>query len=144
MLLLLRLTKFRSSHTSLAMPVTRSRSGAVGGGVDQRPVPEPPRLGGRRKVTSDGVDQPLDEIPAPQKKTRTRKQGSSLENSQPVGTTLVPADPGPPPAFMPAELSFSYEEAKQHLIAADSRFQDVFDTTICTPYQKLDRVEPFR
>ena len=65
-------------------------------------------------------------------------------NAQPVAALVVPSDPGPPPALVPAELSFSFEEAKQHLIKADTRFQDVFATAICTPYQKLDRVEPFR
>jgi DNA-3-methyladenine glycosylase II len=144
MFLLLRLTNFRSYRIFLTMPVTRSRSKAAGEGVNQQLAPEPPTLGGRRKATSDVVSEPLDENPAPQKKSRTGKQKFSAENSQPVGTIVVPDDLGPPPAFVPAELSFSFEEAKQHLIAADSRFQDVFDTAVCTPYQKFDRVEPFR
>ena len=107
-------------------------------------MPEPPRLGGSRKVASGEVVD-LDGDPAPQKKSRTVKHPvSAATNSQPVGIPVVPNDPGPLPALVPAELSFSFEEGKQHLIAADSRFQDVFDTAVCTPYQKLDRVEPFR
>jgi DNA-3-methyladenine glycosylase II len=144
MFLLLRLTKFRSFRNLSTMPATRSRSKAAGGGVDQQPVPGPPKVGGKRKATSDEMAEPSDENPAPQKKTRTGKQISPAASSQPVGSTVVSSDPGPIPAFVPAELSFSFEEAKQHLVAADPRFQDVFDTAVCTPYQKLDRVEPFR
>lgn len=142
MLLLLRLTQFRSSRILLAMPVTRSRSKASGGSVDQPPIPEPPKLRGKRKTTSNPAVKSLGENPAPQKKTRIEKQ--PVANSRAVGTAVVPNNPGSLPALVPAELSFSFEEAKQHLITADPRFQDVFDTAVCTPYQKLDRVEPFR
>ena len=144
MLMLLRLTKFRSYRISLTMPATRSRSNAAGGGVDQQPVSEPPKSAGKRKATSNEVVQPLGENSTPQKKTRTGKRAVSAADSQPAGTAVVPGDPGPLPTFVPAELSFSFEEAKLHLVAADSRFQDVFDTAVCTPYQKLDTVEPFR
>lgn len=122
MFLLPKLTKYRSSRIFLTMPVTRSRSKAAGGSIDQQLVS------------------------VPKKKTRTGKQPVSVANSRPVtvGTAVVPGDPGFLPALVPAELSFSFEEAKQHLITADSRFQDVFDIAVCTPYQKLDRVEPFR
>lgn len=130
MSLLLRLTEFRSSHILLTMPVTRSRSKAADRGVDEQPIP---KLGGRLKGTSGGIGGTLGEGSAPQKNARTGKQ--------PIP---VPEDPGLLPSLVPAELSFSFEEAKRHLIAADSRFQDVFDTAVCTPYQKLDRVEPFR
>ena len=144
MLLLLRLIKFRSSLISLTMPVTRSRSKVVAAGADQHPVPKPPKSGRSRKVTPDEAAEPVVQNQAPPKRTRPGKQPVSAANVQPVGTLAVPDDPGPPPVLVPAELSFSFEEAKQHLIRADTRFQDVFSTAVCTPYQKLDRVEPFR
>ena len=139
-----RLTRFRSSLISLTMPATRSRSKTAVAGADQKPVQRPPRSGRGRKVNPDEVVEPVVEDQPPPKKTRVGKQPVLAANTQPAGTMGVPADPGPPPALVPAELSFSFEEAKRHLMAADTRFQDVFTTAVCTPYQKLDRVEPFR
>ena len=49
-----------------------------------------------------------------------------------------------PLALVPAVLSFSFEEAKQHLIAVDARFADIFDKMQCRPFQQLERVHPFR
>jgi DNA-3-methyladenine glycosylase II len=141
MLLLLRLTKFRSSFVQLTMPVTRSRSNAAGA---DSPIPKPPKSGRSRKVIPDEATEPVVQNQAPPKRARPGKQPVSAANVQPVGTLAVPSDPGPPPALVPAELSFSFEGAKQHLVEADTRFQDVFTTAVCTPYQKLDRVEPFR
>ena len=145
MLSLPRLTRFRSSLISLTMPATRSqRSKTAAAGADQQPAQKPLRSGRGRKVTPDEVVEPVvEDQPAP-KKTRPGKQPVLAANAQLAGTLEVPVDPGPPPALVPAELSFSFEEAKQHLMAADTRFQDVFTTAVCTPYQKLDRVEPFR
>lgn len=140
MLLLLRLTNFHSSRILFAMPATRSRSKAVGGGVAQ-PVQKPPKSRGRRETSSNEVVEFSDEN---RKKSSARKLPVSATSSLPVGTSAVPDHAGPPPTFVPADLSFSFEEAKQHLISADSRFQDVFDTAVCTPYQRLDQVEPFR
>ena len=144
MLLLPRLIKFRSSLILPTMPVTRSRSRTTTAGADQQPVPKPLKSGRGRKVTPDEVAEPgVDDQPPPEKR-RPGKQPVLATSVQLVGTTAVPDDPGPPPALVPAELSFSFEEAKAHLIATDNRFQDVFTTAVCTPYQKLDRVEPFR
>jgi DNA-3-methyladenine glycosylase II len=142
MFLLLKLTRFPSPRIPLVMPVTRSRS-KTDGGVDG-PVPKPPKSGRKPKANLNEVLEPSVENSAAQKESRTRKQPTAVANTQVAAPAAVPDDPGPPPVLVPAELSFSFEEAKKHLIAADSRFQDVFDTAVCTPYQKLDRVEPFR
>ena len=139
-----RLTKVRSSLISLTMPATRSRSKAANAGADQQPVSKPGKSGRGRKVTPDEVVEPgVEKQPLPMK-PRPGKQPVLPVTAQPTGTVVIPNDPGPPPALVPAELSFSFEEAKQHLATADTRFQDVFTTVVCTPYQKLDRVEPFR
>lgn len=146
MLLLLRLTRFRSPLVSFTMPATRSRSRAAAAGANQKPVAKPLRSGRSRKVAPDEVAEPVaqNQNQPPPKRTRTGKQSVSDANAQPAATLAVLSDPGPPPALVPAELSFSFEEAKQHLVKADTRFQDVFTSAVCTPYQKLDRVEPFR
>jgi DNA-3-methyladenine glycosylase II len=144
MLPLRKLTEFHSLRTFLIMPVTRSHSRSTAGGLGQQPIPKPPKPGRKRDDASGEVVEPPVGSEAPRKKTRAGKQPVPVADVQPVGTVAVPGDPGTPPVLVPAELSFSFEEAKRHLIAADSRFQDVFDTAVCTPYQKLDRVEPFR
>ena len=46
--------------------------------------------------------------------------------------------------FIPAALSFSFQEAQEHLISTDSRFADVFKRLPCGPYEKLEPVDPFR
>ena len=46
--------------------------------------------------------------------------------------------------LVPAVLTFSFEEAKQHLIGVDPRFEDVFRRVKCKPYEHLERVDPFR
>jgi DNA-3-methyladenine glycosylase II len=48
------------------------------------------------------------------------------------------------PALLPAVLSFSFDQAKQHLINVDGRFKDVFDKMQCRPFQQLQRIHPFR
>ena len=145
MLPLPRLTRFRSPFISLTMPATRSRSKATTTSADQQPGSKLPRSGRWRKVTPDEVvDSPVAGDQLPPKKPRLGKQPVLAASAQSVGTVAVPIDPGPPPSLVPAELCFSFEDAKRHLITTDGRFQDVFTTAVCTPYQKLDRVEPFR
>ncbi|RPD59779.1 DNA glycosylase [Lentinus tigrinus ALCF2SS1-6] len=46
--------------------------------------------------------------------------------------------------LVPAVLTFSFEEAKQHLISVDPRFEDVFRRVKCKPYEHLERVDPFQ
>ena len=47
-------------------------------------------------------------------------------------------------ALVPAQLSFSFEEAKAHLVHVDARFEDLFDKLPCKPYEELEMVHPFR
>ncbi|EPT04909.1 hypothetical protein FOMPIDRAFT_85468 [Fomitopsis schrenkii] len=51
---------------------------------------------------------------------------------------------GDAPALVPAVLTFSFEDAKQHLIATDPRFEDVFRRLRCKPFEHLERIDPFR
>src|ERR1700742_3005418 len=48
------------------------------------------------------------------------------------------------PIFIPAALSFAFQDAKEHLISVDARFSDVFKRLPCGPYEKLEPVDPFR
>ena len=51
-------------------------------------------------------------------------------------------EPAPPP--LPAVLSFPFEDAKNFLIKADPRFEDLFNKLECRPFQHLESVDPFR
>jgi DNA-3-methyladenine glycosylase II len=46
--------------------------------------------------------------------------------------------------LLAAVLSFDFEEAKQHLINADARFEDLFSKMPCKPFVHLEQVHPFR
>jgi len=41
-------------------------------------------------------------------------------------------------------LPFDFEEAKQHLINTDARFEDLFSKLPCKPFEHLEQVHPFR
>ncbi|TCD59784.1 hypothetical protein EIP91_011467, partial [Steccherinum ochraceum] len=45
--------------------------------------------------------------------------------------------------LVPATLTFSFEKAKQHLISADPRFEDIFDKMKCKPFEHLEQFDPF-
>lgn len=61
-----------------------------------------------------------------------------------VHTVTTGAGPVEPPELLPAVLTFSLDEAKQHLIQADPRFEDLFSRLKCRPWEHLERVDPFR
>lgn len=60
-----------------------------------------------------------------------------------AATAPIPT-PGQALTLVPAELTFSFEEAKQHLIDVDPRFEHVFSRLQCRPFEQLERVDPFR
>lgn len=46
--------------------------------------------------------------------------------------------------FVPAVLTFNFDDAKEHLIQVDSRFEDLFSKMPCKPFEHLEQVHPFR
>ena len=46
--------------------------------------------------------------------------------------------------LVPAVLTFSFDDAKEHLTGVDHRFKDLFNKMECKPFQQLERVHPFR
>ena len=46
--------------------------------------------------------------------------------------------------FVPAVLTFDFDDAKEHLIQVDSRFEDLFSKMPCKPFEHLEQVHPFR
>lgn len=49
-----------------------------------------------------------------------------------------------PPAMVPAELSFDFEKAKNHLISVDGRFAEIFKRLKCRPFENLAQIDPFQ
>lgn len=114
-----------------------------------------PKRGIKRKaVASTESDSGSDFESSTPKKSRPSRNASAspLKKSATMSTTNEePVPPAPKvdwsverPSYLPAKLCFSYEEARQHLIDADSRFESVFDRLSCRPFVKLERLEPFR
>ncbi|KAH9931148.1 DNA glycosylase [Epithele typhae] len=60
-----------------------------------------------------------------------------------IPVTALPTEDGEA-ALVPAILTFSFDEARKHLIDADPRFEEVFRKCTCKPYEELERVDPFR
>jgi DNA-3-methyladenine glycosylase II len=83
---------------------------------------------------------------ASKKTTEKATQDSEKINQaqQPVAPNASLTLTSSAPTFLPAKLSFSFHEAKTHLISADPRFEDVFNKMKCRPYEHLERIDPFR
>ncbi|KAI9068248.1 DNA glycosylase [Trametes sanguinea] len=92
---------------------------------------------------------------AAQKKPRTAKKtaktavappsGSKSAQATPVAAVVPTPLPNPDgEELVPAVLTFSFEEAKRHLINVDPRFEEVFRRVKCRPFEHLERVDPFR
>ncbi|KAJ7925297.1 DNA glycosylase [Mycena leptocephala] len=98
-------------------------------------------------------------MPATRSSTRSVSSASPLKRkleseAKPLSTpkkpkpNVVPATTGTTsePEFVPADaiLTFSFEDARKHLIDADHRFEDIFNRLECKPFQQLEQVHPFR
>ena len=150
----------RSTFVVLSMPVTRSATRAAStatataaavartSAAPTAPLTKATRVT-KRKASSEVTNA------SSKKKKEASKAAVNLANSavaegdsEPVSAEPVQAIPTPIPssavALLPAKLTFSFEEAKKHLIEADFRFADVFLRLPCRPFEKLERVEPFR
>ncbi|KAF8326618.1 DNA glycosylase [Cantharellus anzutake] len=87
---------------------------------------------------------------SPQKKPsspRKRSGAKPVEDESVFPKPFVPKyflDLDPNTTVIPARLSFDFEEAKAHLIAADVRFEEVFRKLKCRPFENPEPVNPFR
>ncbi|KIL66179.1 hypothetical protein M378DRAFT_124113 [Amanita muscaria Koide BX008] len=94
--------------------------------------------------------------PRPSKKSRTRKASiaNSADDIQPQRQSTEPemeasqaiADGSTidkTAITLPATLTFSFEDGKQHLISVDRRFEKLFNHTPCKPFEELETVHPF-
>ncbi|EMD37811.1 hypothetical protein CERSUDRAFT_114463 [Gelatoporia subvermispora B] len=134
---------------TIRMPVTRSasRAAAAASTPVEDQVVKTPRTNGKfsKREADDAGD-----VPAPVKKPRKKTTAKPADAAPPapaqsVAKAVVPAIPlGEPAALVPAVLTFSFEDAKKHLISVDRRFKDIFDRLKCRPFEHLERVDPFR
>ena len=81
-----------------------------------------------------------DAINAAEDTTETNEDGLT----KPPISAVPATDTANEPVLLPAELTFSLEAAKSHLIAVDARFEEVFRKLPCKPFEHLERLEPFR
>ncbi|KAF5385910.1 hypothetical protein D9615_002511 [Tricholomella constricta] len=87
-----------------------------------------------------------------QKRARVAKAASMSDAQAPPGALVPQATSSVDTAatfqealpLVPAVLTFSFEDAKQHLISVDHRFEDLFSKMPCKPYEHLETVHPFR
>ncbi|KAJ8468590.1 hypothetical protein ONZ51_g9542 [Trametes cubensis] len=106
-----------------------------------------PATAKKRKAASSSAE-------TAQKKPRTAQKTAKAATSTNAGSSAVAASsttavPTPIPnpeeeELVPAVLTFSFEEAKSHLIRVDPRFEEVFRRVKCRPFEHLERVDPFR
>ncbi|KAI1794193.1 DNA glycosylase [Ganoderma leucocontextum] len=100
------------------------------------------KTNGKRK-TSSATKEPV------QKRTKSSSTKPSDEGKKapPASVPTIPIVPIPTAdgeELVPAVLTFSFEDAKRHLISADPRFDDIFNRVSCKPFEQLERVDPFR
>ncbi|OJT09319.1 hypothetical protein TRAPUB_14227 [Trametes pubescens] len=92
--------------------------------------------------------------PAQKKSRATKAKAAKAAASTASGVKTSPTAPNtavPTPVpnaegeeLVPAVLTFSFEEARRHLVRVDPRFEDVFRRVKCRPFEHLERVDPFR
>ncbi|CAE6448344.1 unnamed protein product [Rhizoctonia solani] len=96
-------------------------------------------------------------LPRRKKSTATGRSGSPTPITRPAPVSRKPSGPPPElpdlplfveapydPVLIPATLTFSFEEAKSHLIKADARFEKIFNELKCRPFEQLEPVDPFQ
>ncbi|KAJ3735681.1 DNA glycosylase [Lentinula guzmanii] len=127
------------------MPITRSASRATVVGpsnISAEPITPTPRIPTKRKAKENTLTPVTKEKKS--RATKTALEVSSVSQAQLDEFQRNLPEPGPAPVLVPAQLTFSFEEAKKHLIDADPRFQILFDRLTCKPFESLETVHPFR
>ena len=89
---------------------------------------------------------------SPAKKQRKGRQAatstSATTRKSPQDTNEItrpqPVNTSGEVSFLPAALTFSFDEAKDHLVRVDPRFEDLFTKLKCRPFEHLERIDPFR
>ncbi len=114
------------------MPATRSATRARAAASAARTLP-----------VAD-VKRPLkQQDPVVTKRPKKAPGSTKVGAAEGVPRPLIPPS-GEELAPLPAELTFSLQDAKNHLIQADYRFGDVFSRLPCKPFERVEGIHPFR
>ncbi|TFY74257.1 hypothetical protein EWM64_g9755, partial [Hericium alpestre] len=128
------------------MPTTRSATRAQAQVEATQPSMEVPTAAPKNTKTGQTTKRKAANASADVsgRKKRVVTPKTDVEPAQATRRPTVPPPDSFTPVLLPAKLTFSLEEAKAHLSGADKRFEDVFNRLPCKPFEKLERVEPFR
>lgn len=118
------------------MPQTRSvtRSNTLSSTTSERLSKRP---SSKRKIAPLNGDD--DATPS----TKRLKKQSHTDHTV-VSAAPLPLDGCSDQPMIDAVLTFSFEDAKAHLISVDPRFAELFGRLKCKPFEHLDQVHPFR
>lgn len=78
------------------------------------------------------------------KSTSKAQKPSFMEEDDVPSAPRVPIILDADATVIPPQLSFSLDEAKAHLIAADNRFEEMFANVKCKPFEILEPLDPFK
>ncbi|KAF8658315.1 hypothetical protein AX16_002084 [Volvariella volvacea WC 439] len=118
-----------SSQRTTRGPIPATKPAAKSAGAGAKATRKPSRSKKTQKVSADA--------------TNLNSSSDPIPVSIPaVVPQLLPDEPQE--VLVPAILTFSFEDARNHLINADLRFEDLFRKMPCRPYQQLEQVHPFR
>ncbi|KAF4621205.1 hypothetical protein D9613_000671 [Agrocybe pediades] len=126
------------------MPVTRSSSRLLT--QDAIAVPPSNRDKGQQKNPPTKRATALSSRKTERSKSKTKNAEPSTEANDLTLNESIPVlpDTEEPESFVPAVLTFDFQEAKNHLIGVDHRFEDLFNKMKCKPFEQLEQVHPFR
>ncbi|TFK20967.1 DNA glycosylase, partial [Coprinopsis marcescibilis] len=135
-------------HSSSEMPTTRSSSR-----LNAKPPQEtqdqvvPQALTKIQSATPKGkrkISTAKTKTPTAKKSRTTSATDDSAQQEGTAATVPVNVANTKDDTPVPAVLSFDFEDAMEHLVNADSRFQDLFEKMTCRPFEQLEAVHPFR
>ncbi|KAK7692621.1 hypothetical protein QCA50_004253 [Cerrena zonata] len=134
-------TRSASTRTTRASTRAKAVEEAVASDIDSGVESEvaPKKAGTKRKArATNGRKAPAKRAKAAPKPVEETPEDLNVELPPPS----VPAD-DPSRNLVPATLTFSFEDAKKHLISVDSRFEILFTRLKCRPYEHLQQFDPF-
>ena len=147
---------FHRSSLLFRMPVTRAAStritrasakakavekevlSDVDSGAESEVAPKKTTAGTKRKAKATTTKRKT-----PAKKAKAAPEPEEILEDVELPPPSVPAD-DPSRNLVPAKLTFSFEDAKKHLISVDSRFEILFTRLKCRPFEHLQQFDPFR
>jgi DNA-3-methyladenine glycosylase II len=121
------------------MPVTRSAARIRAARITSTIVNAKQQAPKRQAVSDTVATKRTKKVSTP-----TKAKAKETETDRVPRPLISPPSDDEEIAPLPAQLTFSLEDAKNHLIQADHRFRDVFSFLPCKPFETLEGIHPFR